>query len=50
MLDREGCKKMQSLSEETQADYARVKTALTERFELATKRELHNAELQVQTN
>jgi len=33
-------KALQSLSDETQADYAGVKKALTERFELASKREL----------
>ena len=40
-------KALQSLPEETQADYSRLKTALIERFEPASKRELYNAELQV---
>jgi len=42
-------KALRSLPEETQADYSRVKIALTERFEPASKRELYNAELQVRT-
>lgn len=42
-------KALQSLPEETQADYERVKTALTERFEPPSKKELYNAELQVRT-
>ena len=36
-------------AEETQAKYAGVKAALTERFEAASKKELYNAERQVRT-
>ena len=42
-------KAFQSFPEASRTDYERVKTALTERFEPASKRELYNAELQVQT-
>ena len=42
-------KAFQSLPEASRADYDRVKTALTERFEPPSKRELYNAELQIWT-
>ena len=42
-------KAFQSLPEASRADFERVKTVLTERFEPASKRELYNAELQVRT-
>ena len=42
-------KAFQGLPEESRDTYDHVKTALTERFELASKRELYNAELQVRT-
>ena len=40
-------KEFQSLPEASQADYERARTALTERFEPASKQELYNAEPQV---
>ena len=39
----------QGLPEESRDTYDHVKTALTERFEPASKHELYNAELQVRT-
>ena len=42
-------KAFQSLPEASRADYDTVKTALTERFEPPSKRELYNAELQIRT-
>ena len=42
-------KVFQSFSEEAQGDYDKAKEALTQRFEPSSKKELYNAELQVQT-
>ena len=42
-------KAFQNLPEASRADYDTVKTALTERFEPPSKRELYNAELQIRT-
>ena len=45
MLGRKG---PEGLPEASRGEYERAKTALTERFKPASKRELYNTELQVQ--
>ena len=49
VLGRESPEGVSRFTEASRADYDRVKTALTKRFEPPSKRELYNAELQIRT-